>query len=349
MKNIFNKLLLCVFPALIWSCEKKENRALLQVGTAQVLTVSANSFSISKPNASKEVMIAAWNAANYGYPSAPVYTIQFDKQGGNFAAAYEISMGSSKGKTFTQGELNEAFIRVGYEPDLPATVIMRIKSSVSQYAPLQYSNTVNLSATPYSTEPPSLYVPGAYQNWDPGSATRIWAFGSDTKKFDGYIVTKDPDTKFKLTTKPNWIVNYGDEDGGGASGKLKLGGSDILAASKGLNRLEVDLNANTYKLTPLPGGWGIIGSAVAPYDWSADQDMIFDPATGIWSITITMADAEFKFRANNTWADEEFGDGGGGLLKYKGSNLKVPNGAGTYKVELILTGPDPFSYKITKQ
>ena len=361
MKTWLNKFFFIgLAPLVLWSCKKDENKVYLENGANQTLTVSANAVTMAKTTGSSVALKAAWNAAEFGYPSASLYTIQFDKTGGNFATPYEVSTGSDRAKEFTQLELNTAFLGTGNEADKPGAVIMRIKSVVSGTTiAAVYSNVVTVTGTPYSLEPPSLYVPGAYQGWDPASATRIWAYSATaSKSFDGYVYFNDASKlDFKLTTKANWDVNYG-QDPAAAAGVLKLGGDNLKAASTGLYRLEVDLTTapGAIKLTNLGVGWSLIGNAFgAAYEWNTDFPMTYDQNTKIWSTIISMADGkEFKFRANNDWA-VNFGDGGGttlaggATLKYGAGNLKVPNGGGNFKVELILSGNENFSYKLTKQ
>ena len=366
MKTWLNKLFFIgLAPLVLWSCKKAENKVYFENGAKQTLTLSASSVTMTKATGSSFALKAAWNAAEFGYSSASLYTIQFDKTGGSFAAPYEVSTGTDRAKEFTQLELNTAFLATGNEADKPGSVIMRIKSVVSGTSiAAVYSNVVTLTGTPYSLEPPSLYIPGAYQGWDPTpgagiQATRIWAYTSTApKKFDGYVYFSDASKlDFKITTKANWDVNYG-QDPAAAAGVLKLGGDNLKVASTGLYRLEVDLTTDpgTIKLTNLGVGWSLIGNAFgASYEWNTDFAMTYDQNTKIWSAVIAMADGkEFKFRANNDWTIN-FGDGGtatlagGYTLKYGAGNLKVPGGGGNFKVELILSGNENFSYKITKQ
>lgn len=354
MKTGFIKLFfIALAPLVLWSCKKEENKVYLENGASPTLTLSSGTVTLAKATGSSNALKAAWSASEFGYPAAILYTLQFDKTGGNFATPYEVSIGTDRAKDFTQLELNTIFLGTGNTADQPGGIIMRVKAVLSGTSVAAvYSNTVAITGTPYSLEPPSLYIPGAYQGWDPASATRIWAYTQSTpKKFDGYVYFDDPSKlEFKITTKPDWSVNYG--DGGG--GNLAANGSNFAVGSVGLYRIQVDLTTSpgTYIITPLGSGWSLIGPAGV--DWNTDVDFTYDQGTKIWSKTLALKDDEFKFRSNHDWG-VNFGDGGGTTLaggktlSYGGPNLKVPNGAGTYKVELILSGNENFSYKITKQ
>ncbi|MBI1782402.1 MAG: SusE domain-containing protein [Sphingobacteriales bacterium] len=356
MKTGFIKLFfITLAPLVLWSCKKDENKVYLESGASPALTLSSSTVTMAKATGSSNALKAAWSAAQFGYPSAVGYTLQVDKTGGNFASPYEVSIGTDRAKEFTQLELNTAFLGTGNTADQPGGVIMRVKAVLTGTSVAAvYSNTVSVTGTPYSLEPPSLYIPGGYQGWDPASATRIWAYSQTApKKYDGYITLTDPSQlEFKITPKGNWDTDYG--DGGG--GNLQVKGPNFKVASVGTYRIQVDQTTlpGTYIITPLTAGWSIIGAAVGGWNVGNDVDMVYDQGTKVWSKTLTMADDEFKFRSNHDWP-VNFGDGGsatlagGKTLKYDGPNLKVPNGAGTYKVELILSGNENFSYKITKQ
>lgn len=356
MKTGFIKLFFIAFtPIVFWACKKDENKVYLGDGVKSTLMISSSTVTMAKATGSATALKAAWSAANFSYPAAISYTLQFDKTGGNFAHPYEIAIGTDRAKEFTQLDLNTAFLGTGNAADQPGGIIMRVKAVITDVnvAPV-YSNVVSITGTPYSLEPPSLYLPGGYQGWDPGSATRIWAYSQTSpKKFDGYVTFTDPSQlEFKITTKADWTVNYGD----GGSGTLAPNGANFKVASVGTYRIQVDLTSSpgSYIITYLGNGWSIIGAAVGGWNVGNDVDMDYDQTTKVWSKTLTMGNDEFKFRANHDWP-VNFGDGGdvtlagGKTLKYDGPNLKVPSGAGTYKVELILSGNENFSYKITKQ
>ena len=66
--------------------------------------------------------------------------------------------------------------------------------------------------------------------------------------------------------------------------------------------------------------------------------MSYDPATGLWSVTTTLVNGSFKFRANNGWDINIGGDLNN--LSYGGDN--IPATAGTYTITLDLSDPEAF-------
>lgn len=188
-------------------------------------------------------------------------------------------------------------------------------------------------------EYPKLQVPGSYQGWAPGDNTTVLASVNSDDKYEGYLNFPDANTDFKFLKGQAW----GDPDWGGADGILVAGGSNIKAIDAGYYKLNVDLNALTY--TVVKTNWGIIGSATAG-GWDSDQNMTFDPETGLWSAVLDLTAGAIKFRANDLW-DINYGDtGADGLLEAGGTDITIAE-AGTYTITMKLGAPD-YSYTLVR-
>ncbi|MFH0760074.1 MAG: RagB/SusD family nutrient uptake outer membrane protein [Bacteroidota bacterium] len=187
---------------------------------------------------------------------------------------------------------------------------------------------------------PVIYVPGSHQGWDPSNTSTVLASVNSDGKYEGYLNFADAGTQFKFCEGPNWDNNYGDD---GADGTLDRNGANIVAADAGYYKINVDLNALTY--TFLKTDWGVIGSATEG-GWDSDQNMTYDPATGLWSAVLDLAVGDIKFRANDGW-DLNYGDDGvNGSLEQNGANIAIGT-AGTYTVTLKLGVPD-YTYTIVR-
>jgi hypothetical protein len=91
--------------------------------------------------------------------------------------------------------------------------------------------------------------------------------------------------------------------------------------------------------------WGVIGDATAG-KWDTDQNMTYDPTTGMWNAILDLTAGEVKFRANDGW-DINYGDTGmDGILDSGGDNIAIAE-AGTYIFEMKLGTPD-YTYTITR-
>ena len=246
---------------------------------------------------------------------------------------------------FTTTEVNQIAIALGISPGSAGDLEVRVKSELVN-TPTLYSAVSALKVTPYLVVIvyPSLYVPGSYQGWAPDKAEKLVSV-KDNKIYEGFVNLPDATTEFKFTDSPNWNNGiFGDQ--GGTSGKLVKGGGDNLKiTSAGYYRLIADTEGLTW--SALKTTWGLIGDGT-PGGWGADTDMTYDPATKSWKLTVALTAAEIKFRANDGW-DVNFGDDKvDGSLEYGGANIKVSS-AGTYDVELILSIPGNYTYKLTKK
>lgn len=189
---------------------------------------------------------------------------------------------------------------------------------------------------------PVLYVPGSYQGWDPSNESTVLGSVNSDGNYEGYLNFPDANTMFKFTTMPNWDYNWGDD---GADGTLDVGGTDIEAVEPGYYKINVDTNNLTYTFEKTY--WGVIGSATAG-GWDSDQDMEYDPETGLWSVALELAEGFIKFRANDDWTINLGDSGFDGILEYGGDDIPITS-AGTYLITLKLGAPDyTYGLEITQ-
>lgn len=208
------------------------------------------------------------------------------------------------------------------------------------YPDLTKSLLVSPVPTKATNAYPLLYVPGGHNGWDPSNTTTVLASVNSDNFYEGYLYFADANNNFKINATPNWDQNYGDT---GADGTLDQNGDNIAAGDAGYYKINVDFDAKTYTL--LLTDWGIIGSATAD-GWISDQNMTFDPATGLWSAELFLNVGEIKFRANNGW-DINLGDTGvDGILEGGGDNIAIAD-AGNYLITLKLGSAD-YTYTLER-
>ncbi|MCZ4225130.1 SusE domain-containing protein [Pedobacter rhodius] len=319
MKSIFLKSMALSLIALsLWSCKKDETKAVATSGTGGALQTSATSVVLDKSKLTSTVVTFTLSDANFGYQAAVSNTLQLAVKGTNFAAPKEAILDAkATTKAYNGLDFNNLLLALGIPTTANTDVEVRIKSSISTATAPVYSNVVTISAKPFPLTA-WIYVPGNYQGWNPATAdSLISATGNGV--YTG-VIAFDGD-KFKITPAKKWDIAYGDAGGG----KISTTGGDISSVSKGAKQLTVDLNANTYTLTPLV--WSIIGNAVPGSNWSVDTDMKFiNDGKNSWTITTPLTAGELKFRLNHDWGTS-IGDGGG--------NVVIAT-AGTYKLTLTL-------------
>ena len=158
-------------------------------------------------------------------------------------------------------------------------------------------------------------------------------------KYTGFMYL-DGEFKFR-SGEDNW--NAPDWGKGASEGTLAEQAGN-LSADAGYYKVEVDLGALTYKLTPITT-IGIVGPAQAG-GWDADTDMTYNKETGAWEATVELAADEMKFRANDGW-DINWG-GTENDLTQGGNNIKVAT-AGKYFIQLFAYCDSKATFKMTKQ
>jgi hypothetical protein len=246
MKKIFISILAVssVVLLMLSSCKKDETKAYSSIGGAGTLSASTTSPALSKANSDNNALTFNWQSTTVtGNASAITYTLQFDKKGNNFAAAREIAVTGTT-QSVTQGAMNTVLLNLGLPDGVAASVETRLKSVIAPNAAPAYSNVITLTVTPYSLIS-YVYVPGAYQGWDPSKAPSL-ASATSNGIYTGVITvpTTSPTLEFKITPAPNWNTSYG-----GAAGVLSTSGGNLLFPSAGNFKVDVNLNTLTYTIT----------------------------------------------------------------------------------------------------
>jgi len=342
MKKYFLLPILAIL--LLAACSEESIGPVVKIGNLPAITSpSANaSFVLKEETANNEFATFTWTGADFGFDAGVSYSLEMDLAGKNFAEP--VVLGTLNGLTLstTNGKINGILLAKGVPAGEPINVELRVAATVNPDVPVVYSAPLTIKVTPFKFEVvyPKLQVPGSYQGWNPAEQSTVIHSVKSNGKFEGFLYFTADNTEFKYTNGPSWDVNYGDD---GADGTLDKSGANIVAPTAGVYRLNVDINALTHKYVKT--NWGLIGSAT-PNGWDADQDMAFDPTTGIWSITLNLKAGEMKFRANDDWGIN-FGDTDANRsLEYDGTNIAVAED-GNYTIQLILNVPD-YTYKIVK-
>ncbi|MBZ4651786.1 MAG: putative carbohydrate-binding module [Proteiniphilum sp.] len=264
----------------------------------------------------------------------PIFTILVN----NVTGYFKIVPKSSKEAASWDGVLGNP---IDGNTALEGELIPDAEGAMSVTEPGWVKITLNMMEYTYTIEiigemNLTLYVPGGHQGWNPATAPTLYSRNFDFK-YSGYVYFGEANTEFKFTSQPNWDgPNYGD----GGDGMLSDdgGAGNLVVSEPGMYKIDVDLTANSYTLTKTE--WGLIGDATEG-GWDNSTPMTYDPATGLWSVTTTLKDGSFKFRANNGW-DINLG-GETNNLSYGGDN--IPATAGSYTITLDLS--DPAAFKAT--
>lgn len=329
MKIIHYIGLALLLLATFQSCKKDETQARLASTEAvkpATLTLDKTNLTLSKANANDTVLHLHMIQPDFGFQAAVSNVLQFGLKGDNFKTVKEVVIPNGRSAMgFTGYELNSYLLSLGVPTGTASEFDVRLKSSINTKIAAVFSALASLKAVPYASTS-YLYVPGAYQGWDPAIAESIVSPTSNGI-YTGIISFPEANSEFKLTTERNWANSYGQT----ATGKIAYNSGDNIKAPRAGN-LEIEVNTTANTITFKDHSWGIIGSAT-PKGWDADTDMKYDNANQLWKLRVNLTAGAVKFRKNHDWGTN-FGGANGNLVA-GGADIAVAN-AGTYDIVLDL-------------
>ena len=331
MKKIIYKLTyLTALFAFIYSCDDVE-RVYYNDAAETVLSLSDDNLVLNEENAANEILTLTWTEPDFGFSAAALYSVQIDVQGGDFSNPQIISVGGAFDKTFTVEELNAKLLSLSMVPNEEGVASFRIKATLSEYQEI-YSNTVNISVTPYSSLldlSTSLGVVGSATpgGWGNENILDLPFYATATTDvYVAYVTLRNGEIKFRNNN--DWSENWGDD---GADGTLDSYGANI-AVSAGTYKIEVNFSSMTYTMEEY--SWGIVGSATTNGWGGPDMMFHYNSFQDDWRTVVTLGDGEVKFRFNNDWAINYGDDGADGTMEANGANIAVS--AGHYLVTMNL-------------
>jgi len=232
--------------------------------------------------------------------------------------------------------INNALIALEYEPGVEQNVYLRVLAKLNENVEDISSAFKEYTTTAYETivDYPMIYVPGAYQGWNPGAENgRLYSYNFDNI-YEGIIritETSGQNGEFKINDGANWIGGALAQAGDNYSGTL--GGDDNFVVTPGTYEFRVDLDANTITLTKTDY-WGVIGDAAGGWGDTDDFIMHYNGQRKYWETTADFVTGGWKFRKNSSWGGDLTGDSNGNLVS-SGDNIPC-DAAGSYHVTFDL-------------
>jgi hypothetical protein len=388
MKPIFNKLFLAITTVLlIASCKKDEVKAVLQQPSSTTLTASATTLVLDSANKSNTAVTFSWPAFDYGYDADVTYTLQFDSTAGNFTKPYEVLIGvNTLEKSYIVSDFNSlAFETFKLPADVASNLLVRIKADIKQYngaastVPPVYSDTVNLTVTPYSTKPQPKYpvpdelfivgdaTPGGWNNPVPVPSQQLTKIDDNT--FGIVLQLTGGNHYLFLPKNGSWDHKYALNAANNTDPAYRLEGAfqpdngpDIPAPdADGLYQIIVDFLKATYTVTPatpgaIPANLYIVGDATAggwdnPVPVPSQQFTQLSSAEFEIILPLTSGKSYLFLPVNGNW-DHKYGGTeklGGPLLSdnsVPSSNTPAPDESGTYKIDVNFLSKE---YTVIKQ
>ena len=199
--------------------------------------------------------------------------------------------------------------------------------------------TLDMNNLSYSVGKPVLYMKGDANGWNGYD----YLAGDDGVHFTGFMYLNQ--NGFKFTTAPDWSgTGYGEN-----FSTAPDAGNIVMTEPAGYYKVDVDLSAQTYTLTPITS-IGIIGAAVPVTGWDSDQDLTYNVEERCWEIKdIKLNAGECKFRANDDWAMQWGYDGEKFVYSNNAPAVQFIPEAGTYDIKLYAWANGYVKCEFTKK
>ena len=199
--------------------------------------------------------------------------------------------------------------------------------------------TLDMNNLKYTVGKPVLYMKGDANGWNGYD----YLAGDDGVHFTGFMYLNQ--NGFKFTTAPDWSgTGYGANfDTAPDAGNI------VMTEDPGYYKVDVDLSARTYTLTPITT-IGIIGAAVPETGWNSDQDLTYNEEERCWEIKdIELKAGECKFRANDDWAMQWGYDGEKFVYSNNAPAVQFIPEAGKYDIKLYAWANGYVKCEFTKK
>ena len=344
MKNIFKSIFILSGAALLVSCEKDEEKVMMNANARVESNLSATTLVLDKTKSNTTALTVSWEEKDFGVNVGPAYIVDLI----NAAGKKKSISATSSPFALTHKELNEHLIGLGLKAGVTTDVTVAVKVALSDQRSMISNNT--LKVTPYLDEikPSEWGVVGSAtpNGWD-GPDIPFW--NGENETLVAYATLKAGEIKFRKGNKWENNDNWGDKN---RDGVLDKEGNNNIPVTAGTYKITWKLSDNTYSIEPY--SWGLIGSGAKGWGDNDDVVMTYEGSTDSWIVKNVALNGEVKFRLNGKW-DTNFGADSTdnpaaaleGAIKAGGNNIKVP--AGTYNVSFKFNAKGNGTYKIVKQ
>ncbi len=368
MKKIHSILLLFIGILFFVSCaeEERDPQIYLLKSPAMASPTGTKSYLLEEAKAANVMESYSWSEADFGFPAAISYTLQFDETGKNFANPINVVVTSALGYSLTQGDLNQQLLARSFNAGSQYQMEGRVKASVGEYAPAQYSPVFKFSVIPFVTKLPPIYLLGdaTLAGWD--NKTNLimpfWSVG-----VYGIVTPLKAGAWIKaIKTQGAWFPMWGHNAGTWDAGTLKYRPGDPndppsipSPPADGEYLVIFNIDALTYSVTAMPNAVYLVGDGCTA-GWTPTAGLPFTKtAPGKYTLTTALSAAKslkILYSNSGAWAPQWGTTAGAisalGKLAFRPNetiadpaSIPTPATAGTYKIELDFS---ENTYKISQ-
>lgn len=362
MKKLFLILTMILGGTLFIQCDTDDDEDFVASENIQPVLLEANIpdvLTLEPQFADNTILNVSWQEADYNIPTQISYSLEVDDSE-EFLEPVVLTTTSQRSTSLTVSQLNTGLSNAGIPPFQNGTAYLRIRSTIGSENVLpQFSNIINFTVFPYTTEPPRLYLVGNYQTnsgygEENSDAPTLASSGFGVEDdYEGFVFFGGEDLSFQFH-RSGFIGEYveGNPVYGNEGGLAVEGSSGSFSVpSEGYYFVEVNLDNG--EVSFLRTDWGIAGPGGPAGDWPSDSvqdaDMIYDIQAKVWRFDdASTSNGQFKFRANDAW-DFNFGIDGDndGSLDFGGSDNNFENNINATTFVLDLSSARAYSFSIS--
>ncbi|HPH17756.1 MAG TPA: SusE domain-containing protein [Haliscomenobacter sp.] len=368
------------------SCSKEEIDSVFKDGVAPTLSSSVNRVNLVPADSSRNVISFNWSDPNYQIDGEKTshnvtYTLEIDSLGKNFAKPQRITVTNALSNPINGKEFNRMLANLNIA-DSARNYSLAIRVKAALYLPSTelISNTINLTVSPYSTEPVALYpVPdnlflvgdatvGGWNNPVPTPGQKFTKLDKFT--FGGVFQLTGGNKYLFLPTNGDWGHKYAVANAGAAG--MREGGDFIVDSGQdipaplasGNYKIIVDFVKGKYTVTPVsnadmpPSNLFIVGDATNG-GWNnpvpVPTQQFTQVSSGAFELNVALSSGKkyLLLPQNGSWdhkfaianADAPSVKLGGKFVADSGVDIPAPDEAGTYRISVEFINK---TYKLTK-
>jgi len=332
--KLFIPVLIFSLAIIFNSCKKEVFDPVLEITTAtSLISPQSGAFALADDISDNTFATFVWTEADYNVDIMVSYTLEIDIAANNFSEPYILTTTPNDSFAITVFDFNKALTKdMGITPGEEIEMSVRVGSHGAESEKV-YSEIISMTVTPYDPPfaPEQLYVISG------GETIGTLMPTNENGDYEGFFWIETDGSEFILSDAEVDGTILGDI---GADAILDFDGDAIVADS---SYYKISVNTFDMSYTSNAIYWGVIGSAMSD-GWDSDEDMTYDPETGVWTLETNVVDGDFKFRADDDWAINYGDNDADGIMEQDGADIAISAGSYIFTLDLRLW---PYSYTVT--
>jgi hypothetical protein len=313
MKKSFIYLSFLLIALSFAACKKDQDKITLKetVAAFTLNPLSESNLVLLADNKADTLPKLTWDAPDYGFSSAITYTLQMDKKGNSFSSAVNLATITQKlSAALTTEDLNKNLLVLGLDPEVATVVEIRVKASINDKVDPVYSNTIEVTVTPYATAFPPIYLIGDDTGgWNLAKAAVL---ESTAPSVYSVIVHLTNNKTFRFFTSPSWTAtayNYPYFSGGAISALFENAndGDKNFRFIGATGFFKITVNLKTLAVNAVAVDEPVLfmtGEAFGGWDWTTSYKKLSWQSDGIFMDTTDFINnATFRFFKQPNWGN----------------------------------------------